>query len=199
MKNLVLLITILASPMAFSEIKVGAPAPSFMEQDQNGKMRSLNEFKGSWLVLEWFNEGCPYVKKHYSSNNMQKLQQKYTAAGVKWLTVASSAKGKQGYVDPTKAIDQIKRVNMKPTALLLDADGTMGMTYGAKTTPHMFIINPGGVVVYAGAIDSNSSADPATINGAENYVVKVLDAAMSGKAAVAVSSTSPYGCSVKYN
>lgn len=197
MRLSLLLLTFLTATYNFASIKVDAPAPVFSEKDQNGKVRTLEEFKGKWVVLEWFNEGCPYVKKHYESNNMQSLQSKYTKKGVTWLTVATSAEGKQGYVAPEKANEQIKRAKMNSTALLLDADGSMGKAYDAKTTPHMYIINPKGVLVYAGAIDSNSSANPKTIAGAENYVTAALDAAMAGKT-IKSKSTKPYGCSVKY-
>lgn len=197
MKIIVLLLTVCLSFAVGAEVKVGAAAPGFSEKDQSGKMRSLKDFKGKWVVLEWYNSGCPYVKKHYGSGNMQKLQKKYADKGVQWVTVATSAKGKQGYIEPSRAVAAMKEAKMNSTALLLDADGTMGKAYGAKTTPHMFVINPEGDVVYAGAIDSNDSANPATIASSENYVVASLDAAMSGKA-IKTSSTKPYGCSVKY-
>ncbi|MCB0420598.1 MAG: thioredoxin family protein [Bdellovibrionales bacterium] len=197
MKFLSALLVLVFTNCLMAEVEVGKPAPSFNEVDQNGKSHQLSDFKGKWVVLEWFNEGCPYVKKHYGSKNMQMLQDKYTKKGVQWLTVATSAEGKQGYVAPGKANDQMKRVNMKSTALLLDADGTMGRAFDAKTTPHMFVIDPQGTVVYAGAIDSNDSSNPSTISKAENYVVAALDSAMAGKE-VQKSSTQPYGCSVKY-
>lgn len=187
-----------SSTLLLAEVQVGKMAPAFSEKDQTGKLRTMGDLKGKWVVLEWFNEGCPYVKKHYKSGNMQALQKKYTGKGVEWLTVISSAKGKQGYVEMEKAKEQVSRVKMKSTALLLDPDGSMGRSFGAKTTPHMYIVNPKGKVVYAGAIDSNDSADPATIKGATNYVAAALDSAMSGKP-VAKSSTKPYGCSVKYS
>lgn len=198
MRILTVLLSLLISASVFAAAEVGKMAPSFTEKDQNGKAHSLSDFKGQWVVLEWFNEGCPYVKKHYESGNMQKLQEKYKGKNVAWLTVATSAKGKQGYVAPDKAKDQYSRAKMKSTALLLDADGNMGKAYGAKTTPHMYVINPKGKLVYAGAIDSNDSANPKTIKDAENYVVSALEAGMSGKP-VKTTSTQAYGCSVKYN
>lgn len=197
MKLMVFALTLCLSATAWSNVKVGSPAPKFNEKGQNGQVYNLDNLKGSWVVLEWYNEGCPYVKKHYKSSNMQKLQKKFTAKGVKWLTVATSASGKQGYVDPKTATAHFKSTGMNSTALLLDADGTMGKAYGAKTTPHMFIINPEGVVVYAGAIDSDDSANPDTIKEATNYVNAALKAGLAGKP-IKTSSTKPYGCSVKY-
>jgi peroxiredoxin len=197
MRLLVFVMAMTCAGVSLANVKVGQPAPDFSESDQAGVVHTLKDYKGKWVVLEWFNEGCPYVKKHYSSNNMQTLQKQFTAKGVNWLAVASSAAGKQGYVDPAKAKDQIQRVNMMATSLLLDSDGNMGQAFGAKTTPHMFVIDPQGLVVYAGAIDSDDSSDPKTINGAENYVVSALTAGLEGKA-IKTASTRPYGCSVKY-
>jgi peroxiredoxin len=197
-KAILILATFMMAGLSQAEVEVGKPAPTFKEVDQSGKTHSLSDFKGEWVVLEWYNEGCPYVKKHYGSGNMQGIQKKYTAKGVKWLTVATSPEGKQGYVDPKTAAAHMKSAGMSSSALLLDPDGTMGRSYDAKTTPHMFIIDPKGTVVYAGAIDSNDSSDPDTIPSATNYVVDALDAALAGKP-VKVASSKPYGCSVKYN
>lgn len=180
------------------EIKVDAPAPAFSVKDQAGKNQTLADYKGKWVVLEWYNEQCPYVKKHYGSKNMQNLQKTYTEKGVAWLTISTSAKGKEGYVDPKKAKALYASAGMSSTALLLDSDGAMGNTYGALTTPHMFVINPEGTVVYAGAIDNNDSADPKTIQGAKNYVAAALDAGMGGNP-IETKNSKPYGCSVKYN
>ena len=191
------IIFLFVTTTAYAGVEIGKAAPAFSEKDQNGKVRTLKEFKGKWVVLEWFNESCPYVVKHYNSGNMQVLQKKYTDKKVVWLSVATSAKGKQGYVAQSDAKDQMKRAKMASTALLLDADGSMGKAYDAKTTPHMFVINPEGKVAYAGAIDSNDSANPKTIAGAENFVVSALDSALKGKT-IAKNSTKPYGCSVKY-
>lgn len=197
MKTLIALLSLSLFSVAYAEVKIGAPAPSFSEKDQSGKLRTLKDFKGKWVVLEWYNAGCPYVKKHYKSNNMQALQKRYTEKGVKWLTVSTSAKGKQGYVAPKLAMAEMKDSGMNSSALLLDADGTMGRAYDAKTTPHMYVINPEGNVVYAGAIDSNDSSSPKTIKGATNYVAEALDASLAGKPIKTVS-TKAYGCSVKY-
>lgn len=189
---------ICASTLAFANAVPGEAAPDFSEVDASGKTQALKDYKGEWLVLEWFNKDCPYVKKHYGSENMQSLQQKYAAKGVKWLTVISSAKGKQGYLEPKQALEEALSHNLNASAaLVLDADGSMGKAYGAKTTPHMFIINPEGKVVYAGAIDDNDSANPAVIKTSKNYVAAALDEVLAGKP-VTVASSRAYGCSVKY-
>ncbi|WP_239692477.1 thioredoxin family protein [Microbulbifer mangrovi] len=176
----------------------GEKAPDFTEVDAAGETRSLEDYKGEWLVLEWFNKDCPYVRKHYGSGNMQALQKKYTDADINWLTVISSAKGKQGYLEPAQAQEVAASHKLNASApFLLDTDGSMGRAYGAKTTPHMFIINPKGEVVYAGAIDDNDSANPAVIPDSNNYVAAALDASLAGNA-VATASSRAYGCSVKY-
>ncbi|MFA0812184.1 thioredoxin family protein [Microbulbifer epialgicus] len=176
----------------------GDKAPDFSVVDAEGERHSLADYAGQWLVVEWFNKDCPYVRKHYGSGNMQALQKKYTGQNVKWLTVISSAKGKQGYLEPAEALDVAKSHNLNASRpFLLDASGDMGRAYGAKTTPHMFIINPQGVVVYAGAIDDNDSANPAVIASSHNYVSAALDASLKGKG-VPQSSSRAYGCSVKY-
>jgi peroxiredoxin len=187
----------LTSTFAIAEAKIGEPAPSFQAQDAQGKTQKLSDYKGKWVVLEWFNKGCPFVKKHYSSKNMQNLQAKYTQENVIWLTVNSSALGKQGHVDGPTALKDAADLGAKPTAIILDADGKVGKAYGAKTTPHMFVINPEQTLVYAGAIDNNDSANAKTIEGAVNYVAKALDAGMKNQK-IEISSTKPYGCSVKY-
>ncbi len=183
---------------AWADAVPGQAAPAFEIKDATGKWHKLADFKGKWVVLEWFNKDCPFVKKHYSSSNMQKLQQDYTAKGVVWLTVNSSAKGKQGYVEPQQALADAKERRAAPSAILLDTDGKVGKAYGAKTTPHMYVINPDQQVVYAGAIDNNDSSDPKVIPASKNYVVEALDSALAGKP-IATASSRPYGCSVKYN
>lgn len=176
----------------------GKPAPAFEAKDAGGKTHRLADYKSKWLVLEWFNKDCPFVVKHYAkSGNMDKIRKAYAAKGVAWLTVCSSAEGKQGYVAPADAAKVAEEHKIAPSAFLLDASGVVGRAYGAKTTPHMFVINPEGVVVYAGAIDDNSSTDPAVIPGSQNYVAAALDAALAGKP-IETASTKPYGCSVKY-
>jgi peroxiredoxin len=177
--------------------KVGAAAPDFSVNDAKGKKHSLAEYKGKWVVLEWFNPECPFVKKHYGSGNMQKLQQEASGKGVAWISIDSSAPGKQGHLTPDAAEKQMSELKMNSTALLLDSDGKAGQTYGAKNTPHMFIINPEGNIVYEGAIDDKPTANPADIAGATNYVKVALDEAMAGKP-VSNANTKPYGCSVKY-
>ncbi|MCK7597588.1 thioredoxin family protein [Microbulbifer sp. CAU 1566] len=191
-----LLIT--APALVMAAATPGEKAPAFSEIDAVGKTHSLEDYKGQWLVLEWFNKDCPYVKKHYGSGNMQALQEKYTGQDINWLTVISSAKGKQGYLEPAQAVAVAESHKLKASApFLLDVDGSMGRAYGAKTTPHMFIINPEGQVVYAGAIDDNDSANPAVIPNSANYVAAALDASLTG-GAVEVASSRAYGCSVKY-
>ncbi|WP_227718157.1 thioredoxin family protein [Microbulbifer sp. Q7] len=184
--------------LAMSAAVPGEKAPDFSEVDAAGETRSLKDYAGQWLVLEWFNKDCPYVKKHYGSGNMQALQKKYAEQDINWLTVISSAKGKQGYLEPSQALEVAKSHNLSASApFLLDADGSMGRAYGAKTTPHMFIINPQGEVVYAGAIDDNDSANPAVIPKSANYVAAALDASLAGEA-IKTASSRAYGCSVKY-
>lgn len=175
----------------------GKDAPAFEAKDSTGKTHKLTDFKGKWVVLEWYNKDCPYVKKHYGSQNMQKLQKTYTGKGVQWLSVISSAKGKQGHLTPAEAVKNAKETNSSATAALIDESGAMGKEYGAKTTPHMFVINPQGKVVYAGGIDDNDSADSAVIAKSKNFVAVALDESLAGKA-VTTSSARPYGCSVKY-
>jgi peroxiredoxin len=188
---------IAAAAVSADELKVGADAPAFSLKDTQGKTHSLADYKGKFVVLEWFNEGCPFVKKHYGSGNMQKLQKEYAGKDVVWLSINSSAEGEQGHVTPETAPKTMSEWNMNATKILLDHDGKVGKTYGAKTTPHMFVINPEGKLVYQGAIDSKATANAADIDGAENYVKVALDNSMAGKA-VENTSTKPYGCSVKY-
>jgi peroxiredoxin len=176
--------------------QVGEPAPTFQATDTTGQSRQLSDFKGKFVVLEWHNQGCPYVKKHYAGN-MQKLQKEWTGKGVVWLTVISSAPGKQGAVTADQENAYLKEKGAAPTAVLLDSDGKVGKAYGAKTTPHMFVIDPQGKLVYNGAIDSKESTDVADIATSKNYVSAALTEAMAGKT-VSTASTRPYGCGVKY-
>ena len=178
-------------------VHVGSPAPGFTATDSNGKTHSLSEYTGKFVVLEWTNRGCPYTMKHYESGNMERLQQQWTARGVIWLTVLSSAPGQQGYVTAAEENAYLKQMNAAPTAALLDPKGSLGHLYNAKTTPHMFIINPQGTLIYDGAIDDRPTADRRYINGAKNYVSLALQEAMAGKA-VSIATSRPYGCSVKY-
>ena len=177
--------------------KVGQPAPEFSAVDSTGTMHHLSEYRGKFVVLEWHNNGCPYTRKHYESGNMQRLQKEWTAKGVIWLTVISSAPGKQGYVTPAQENDYLAKMNAVPTAALLDPTGQVGYLYDAKTTPQMFVINPQGVLIYDGAMDNRPTTDLSDVEGAENYVSEALTAAMAGKP-VQTAVTRPYGCSVKY-
>ena len=177
--------------------RVGAPAPAFTATDSHGKAERLDQFKGKWVVLEWHNQGCPYTIKHYASGNMQNLQRTWTAKGVVWFTVISSAPGNQGYVTASQENDYMAKMHATPTAALLDPQGKLGHLYDAKTTPQMIVIDPAGKIAYDGAIDSVESADQSDIKGADNYVNDALTAALNGKP-IALSHTRPYGCSVKY-
>jgi peroxiredoxin len=188
---------LLASPV-FADAIPGKPAPGFEVKDANGKDQKLSDYKGKWVVLEWFNKECPFVKKHYGSQNMQKLQKEFTGKNVVWLTVNSSAKGKQGYADASQALKDANERGAVPTAILLDSDGKVGKAYGAKTTPHMYVINPDQQVVYAGAIDDNDSSNPKDIEKSKNYVTAALTEGLAGKT-ITTASSRPYGCSVKYN
>ena len=176
---------------------VGKPAPAFTLTDTTGRHRSLAEFLGTFVVLEWFNNDCPFVGKQYGSGAMQRLQAVYTGKGVTWLTIISSAPGKQGHVSPEAANAIRQRRGSRQTAILLDVEGTVGRRYGAKTTPHLFIIDSQGTLIYAGAIDDIPSADQADIPRATNYVQRALDEALAGKP-VSIAETKSYGCSVKY-
>ena len=178
-------------------VKVGDQAPDFTGTDSHGQTHKLSDYRGKFVVLEWHNNGCPFTKKHYESGNMQKLQQEWTGKGVIWLTVISSSPGSQGYVTADQENDYLQKMHAVPTAALLDPKGEIGHLYGAKTTPHMFVINPQGQIIYNGAIDDKATTDASDVNGANNYVSDALQEAMSGKA-VAVATTRPYGCSVKY-
>ncbi len=193
----VALLVALAVPVTLRAAGVGEPAPDFTGTTSNGQTIKLSDFRGKFVVLEWHNNGCPYVRKHYNSGNMQRLQKEWTARGVVWLTIISSAPGKQGYVTAEQQNEYVARMNATPTASILDPTGTIGRLYDAKTSPQMVIIDPNGVIIYDGAIDDRPTANPADIEGATNYVNLVLEEALAGKP-VSVSSTKPYGCSIKY-
>ncbi len=174
-----------------------AEAPDFTLVDTQGVRRSLSDFRGKTVVLEWFNHGCPYVKKHYAKGHMQALQKSQTEKGVVWLAICSSAPGKQGHDTPEGHAATAREKGTAASAILLDEDGAVGRAYGAKTTPHLFVINPEGNLVYQGAIDDKRSTDSADIESARNYVREALEALSQGKE-IAVPQTPPYGCSVKY-
>ncbi len=182
---------------AFAAVEPGEVAPDFTLTDSKGTSHKLSDFRGKLVVLEWLNHECPFVKKHYSGGNMQKLQQEYTAKGVVWLSIISSAPGKQGHRTGPQADADTKDKNAAPTAVLLDPSGEVGKKYDAKTTPEMFVLDKEGKILYAGAIDSIKSTDSADIAKAENHVRQALDAALAGQP-VPTPKTKPYGCSVKY-
>ena len=178
-------------------IEPSEAAPEFTLTDSKGTSHKLSDFRGKFVVLEWLNHECPFVKKHYSGGDMQKLQKEYTAKGVVWLSIISSAPGKQGHRTGPQAEADTKDKNAAPTAVLLDPSGEVGKKYDAKTTPEMFVLDKEGKIIYAGAIDSIKSTDSADIAKAENHVRQALDAALAGKA-IPTPQTKPYGCSVKY-
>jgi len=194
----VLLVLFLMSVALFAGPSLNKPAPDFTLIDSNGKEHTLSEYRGQYVVLEWVNFGCPFVGKHYNSGHMQKLQGLYTAKDVVWLSVCSSAQGKQGYMGSDEEINgKLSAKDYKATAYLLDSDGRVGRMYDAKTTPHMFVINKEGILLYDGAIDDTPSTRLKDIETADNYVVDVVDKLLAGKQ-VEAQRTSPYGCSVKY-
>src|SRR5438067_12800190 len=176
---------------------VGSAAPEFSAPDANGKTQSLSEYKGKYVVLEWFNPECPFVKKHYGGGNMQKLQGEYTGKGVVWLTINSNAPSTQGSLTPEEAEKITTAWKTHQTALLLDPEGKAGLAYGAKNTPDMVIINPEGKIAYEGAIDSKATPNPADIPSSTNYVKAALDESLAGKP-VTKPQTKPYGCHVTY-
>jgi len=187
----------LAASGARAAATVGQPAPAFSLPGSDGKTHALADYSGKIVVLEWFNRECPFVKKHYDSQNMQKLQRNYTAKDVVWLSVISSAPGKQGHATASEAATTAKELNATPTVVLLDESGSVGQSYGAKTTPHMFLIDPDGKLLYMGGIDSIASPDADDIPKATQYVKVAFGEASAGKP-VSNPSTRPYGCSVKY-
>jgi len=198
MKTLLAGLTMLILPLyATASVVSGEPAPDFEATDAHGNVHKLGDFLGKYVVLEWYNHGCPFVRKYYQSNAMQELQKRLTAEGAIWLSINSGAKGKQGHMSPDETIEKAASVGASSSALILDEEGTIGRLFGAKATPHMFLIDPTGIVIYQGAIDSVSSARVEDIEKAENYLVSAYTAHREGKP-VAVSTTTAYGCSVKY-
>lgn len=186
-----------ASTAAAAAVSVGQPAPAFRAIDTSGKTVSLADFKGRHVVLEWVNPGCPFVQKHYDSANMPATQKSVTSQGVVWLAVNSTHQGASDYLPPAQLAAWMKDKGGAPTATLMDADGTIGRAYGARTTPHMYVIDPQGKLVYAGAIDSKPTANPADIATATNYVKQAVGESLGGKP-ISVATTRAYGCSVKY-
>lgn len=191
------LILFFTSMNVFAEPMIGSTAPDFKGRDTSGKMHQLSDYKGRLVVLEWFNHSCPFVKKHYGAGHMQKLQKEYTGKDVVWLSVNSSSKDSGVYTTPEEANKLSEEKGSAASAVILDPLGEIGKLYQAKTTPHMFVIDKEGILRYMGAIDSDSSANPARIMDAENYVAAALDALLAGKE-VQTKSTKAYGCSVKY-
>ncbi|MEM9469046.1 MAG: thioredoxin family protein [Pseudomonadota bacterium] len=185
------------APAAHAAPKVGEMAPDFTAVDQDGNSHNLSDFKGKTVVLEWTNHECPFVVKHYGVGNMQKHQKEATDNGVVWLSINSSANGKQGHISSETAANVKKEVGSHATALLLDESGDIGKLYDAKTTPHMFVVDAEGKIAYAGAIDSDSGFSSDGIEGATNYVSEALNSIANGEE-IKVASTKPYGCSVKY-
>jgi peroxiredoxin len=190
-------LALLIAPIMVSALRVGEPAPDFSVTASNGKTYRLSDSRGKFVVLEWHNNGCPYTRKHYESGNMQRLQKEWTAKGVVWFTVISSAPGTQGYVTPDQENAYLAKMGATPTAALLDPNGEVGHLYDAKTTPHMIIINPQGMVIYDGAIDDHATSDASDIPTSKNYVSLALGEALAGRP-VSDPATRPYGCSVKY-
>ncbi len=182
---------------AAENAQIDASAPDFTLNDLDGKTHKLSDYKGKYVVLEWINLDCPFVKKHYDSENMQKLQQKYAEKGIIWLAICSSAPGKEGNLPKDEVKKRLANYKANLKAYLIDESGKVGRMYSAKTTPHMYIISPEGVLIYAGAIDSIRSTDKSDVDKAENYVDKALNEALEGKP-VSTKVTQPYGCSVKY-
>jgi peroxiredoxin len=195
--SLAALAVALAPCAAVAQAVVGSAAPAFTATDSHGQSRSLDQYRGKYVVLEWHNQGCPYTKKHYESGNMQSLQKAWTAKGVVWFTVISSAPGEQGYQTDAQENAYLAEMHADPTAVLMDGQGKLGHLYGAKTTPEMYVIDPTGKLIYEGAIDDRPTPDTADIKGADNYLNDALTAAMAGRS-VFRSYTRPYGCSVKY-
>jgi peroxiredoxin len=178
-------------------VRVGSPAPAFTAKTSTGQTVRLSDYQGKVVVLEWTNHECPFVVKHYSTGNMQKLQQEAKAKGVVWFSVVSSAPGQPGFVTADQANRVVKEQKATPTAVLLDPDGTLGKMYGARTTPHMFVIDKSGQLQYMGAIDDAPSLANQDVTKANNYVRTALEQVMAGQK-VSTNTTQPYGCSVKY-
>lgn len=186
-----------AASAAFAAPKVGEAAPAFTATDSNGAKVSLADFGGKYVILEWTNADCPYVKKHYGGN-MQALQKEAKDKGVVWLSVISSGPGKQGHVDGAAANKLTADRGAAPAHVLLDPSGELGHLYDARTTPHMFLVDPQGKLLYMGGIDSTASTESGDIKDAKPYVKLAMEAALAGKP-IAENNTRPYGCSVKYS
>ncbi|MCB1721886.1 MAG: thioredoxin family protein [Alphaproteobacteria bacterium] len=195
--GLAAIVLVFAALPVNATVEIGQPAPEIEATDTNGNAFKLSDHKGKIVVLEWTNHQCPFVMKHYDSGNMQAMQKAAQKKGVEWISIISSAPGRQGHVSAEEANKIVSDSGATITAKILDETGTIGKAYDAKTTPHMFVIDAEGNVAYAGAIDSQPSPNPATIEGATNYVNAAIDALEAGQP-VEVAQTQPYGCSVKY-
>jgi len=197
MKLLIALLALISLPVF--ALTTGEKAPDFTLKGMNpkGQEVTLSDLKGKIVILEWLNHGCPFVRKHYDSGNMQSLQKKFTGQNIIWLSIVSSAEGKQGYVDTKGAIKEYKEYKSAATDVLLDPTGKVGQMYGAKTTPHMYIIDKDGTLVYQGGIDDKADTDKSSISTAKNYVVNALNELMAGKK-ITAHTTKAYGCAVKY-
>jgi peroxiredoxin len=193
----VLTVGLLAAGVVAAQAMVGQPAPAFAATDTEGKPVRLADYKGKHVVLEWVNPGCPYVQKHYNSGNLPATQKDARARGVVWLAVNSTAIDAYDYRKPADLAAWLKAKDATPTATLMDVDGKVGRAYGARTTPHMYLIDPQGKLVYAGAIDSIPSANASDIKSATNYVKQALDEALAGKP-LSKPTSQAYGCSIKY-
>ena len=193
--SLALILTAFTLPAA--ALPPDSTAPDFTGKDSTGAQHTLSQYRGKYVVLEWANQGCPYEQKHYRSGNMEALQKQWTAKGIVWLSIISSPPGQQGYVTPAQENDYLKTMHAVPTAAILDPTSSIARLYQAKTTPHMFVIDPTGKIIYQGAIDDQPTPDPASLKGANNYLNDALNAALAGKP-VPTAATRPYGCSVKY-
>ena len=198
-RGVTLAVSLLATSLGIAgeTAAVDNPAPAFTLGDARGKIRSLSHYRGKFVVLEWVNFDCPFVHKHYSSGNMQSLQAAYISRGVVWLSICSSAPGKQGYIEGRDLTGRIAKEKSAATAYLIDKDGAVGKSYGARSTPTMFVINPEGVVIYAGGIDDIASTNVMDLSRARNFVRECLDLVLAGKEVRAKTSRA-YGCSVKY-
>ena len=196
-RTLLALPALLLAAAAQAAPAVGQPAPEFTLKDASGRTVQLSDYRGKYVVLEWTNPGCPYVRKHYDSGNMAATQQDALARGAVWLSINSTEKASYDWLEPAKLVAWQKDRKVQPTATLLDEEGTVGHAYGARTTPHMYIVDPQGRLAYAGGIDSIASSNPADIAKAVNYVRQGLAEATAGKA-ISAAATRPYGCSIKY-
>jgi peroxiredoxin len=192
-----LLAAFAASAHIAKALPPGSTAPDFKGVDSNGVLHSLSEYRGKFVVLEWANRGCPYEQKHYKSGNMESLQKQWTDKGVVWLSILSDPPGQQGYVTPAEENEYLRTMHASPSAALLDPTGAIGRLYDARTTPHIFVVDPVGKLIYQGAIDDQPTPDPASLKVADNYLNDALNAAMAGRP-VAVAVTKPYGCAVHY-